>query len=242
MKYSPSHLQHPISSSLFSGSFLLFLLLGIAVLPLHETSCQNWDVHWLQQINSHYTEQGNRLVAGFEKSVAVVSLAAPVGIVAVSLEKNDGKLRNRGLDLFFSEVLAYGITMALKYGIDRQRPYQQYDWVKSAGGENTPSFPSGHTTGGFVLATGISLQARNIWVTLLSFTWATAVGMGRIYQGVHYPSDVLAGAVIGSAVAYGVYKWQPSQRLFGTKNWTSIQYHLSFPPQHTPLFHLSWKF
>jgi len=203
---------------------------------------QNWDVRWLKEINSHYTDEGNRLVAGFEKSVALFSAGVPVGMIAVSYMQNDGKLRNKGTDIFIGELLAYGITMALKYGVDRQRPYERYPWVKSAGGENTPSFPSGHTTGSFALAMGLSLQMKNLWVTLGSFTWATAVAVGRVYQGVHYPSDVLVGALIGSAVAYGVYRWEPSRRLFGEKNWYSVQYSYPAPATRTHLIGVSWRF
>ncbi len=68
-----------------------------------------------------------------------------------------------------------------------------------------PSFPSGHAALAFALAALLALRFRGSgWVGLL-FGGAVAVGISRIYLGHHYPSDVLAGALIGSAVGVACY-------------------------------------
>jgi membrane-associated phospholipid phosphatase len=66
----------------------------------------------------------------------------------------------------------------------------------------TASFPSGHTTHAFVLATSVSLVYPEWYIIAPSYIWAGAVGYSRMHLGVHYPSDVWAGALIGSGSAY----------------------------------------
>ena len=70
------------------------------------------------------------------------------------------------------------------------------------------SFPSGHTTTAFALAFWVFLLTRGTRYRLWGYgalVLAGLVGLSRIYRGVHYPSDVLAGALIGvlwGAIAY----------------------------------------
>ncbi len=67
-------------------------------------------------------------------------------------------------------------------------------------------FASSHAANTFSLATFLVLlhPGRN-WVPYLMFTWATVVSYSRIYLGVHYPGDILVGALIGSAISYLLY-------------------------------------
>lgn len=68
------------------------------------------------------------------------------------------------------------------------------------------SFPSGHASGSFVIATSLTLRyPDNPWIIAGSFTYATLVSLGRMYWGVHYPSDVLVGSLIGAGSAALIY-------------------------------------
>lgn len=67
------------------------------------------------------------------------------------------------------------------------------------------SFPSCHAANTFALATFISLLFRRRTATAAILTWAAVVSCSRLYLGVHYPSDLIAGAVIGSAIAAALY-------------------------------------
>ena len=76
------------------------------------------------------------------------------------------------------------------------------------------SFPSGHTTTAFAVATTASLIAyrrKQWWVIPVSFLWAIGVGLSRIYRGVHWPTDVLggicAGVLGGCLLDIAVQKW-----------------------------------
>ena len=83
--------------------------------------------------------------------------------------------------------------------------------------EGSPSFPSGHTATAFALATSLSVKYPKWYVIAPSALWACSVGVSRMNEGVHYPSDVLAGAAIGAGCAVvNIYvnKWL-NKWLFG---------------------------
>lgn len=63
------------------------------------------------------------------------------------------------------------------------------------------SFPSSHAVNIFTAATLVSFYFKNTY--LLAFTLAFLVGFSRIYLGVHYPSDILGGAILGIMIGYG---------------------------------------
>lgn len=67
-------------------------------------------------------------------------------------------------------------------------------------------FVSGHAANAFALATFLSLLFRNKWFTVFMLFWAATVSYSRIYLGVHYPGDILCGAILGALLAWMVYK------------------------------------
>ena len=67
------------------------------------------------------------------------------------------------------------------------------------------TFPSCHAANTFATATFLSKCVERRWFSWSIFAWALLVSCSRIYLGVHYPSDILVGGLIGSAIAFGVY-------------------------------------
>jgi undecaprenyl-diphosphatase len=65
------------------------------------------------------------------------------------------------------------------------------------------SFPSGHTTAAFCIAVMIALTIPHLSVIAISI--AIAVGISRMYLGVHFPSDVLVGMLLGSITSLSVF-------------------------------------
>jgi membrane-associated phospholipid phosphatase len=108
----------------------------------------------------------------------------------------------------FDFVLVLGIvvlfTLALKYGVGRQRPCEVLPDARTLLGSECegrdPAFPSGHASRTFALAGFVFLRFRwRAGVPALAF--AALVGYSRIYLGLHWPTDVLGGALLGIAVA-----------------------------------------
>lgn len=66
-------------------------------------------------------------------------------------------------------------------------------------------FPSNHASNGFAAATFLALLLRNRWVTLSAFLWTIGSCYSRMYLGVHYPTDILCGAMLGIVFAIIIF-------------------------------------
>ena len=97
-------------------------------------------------------------------------------------------------------LLAEGVSGALKPAIERDRPpVSSPDPEPLLETPTTFSFPSGHATVSFACATVLALAVPRLRWPL--FALAVLIAWSRVYVGVHYPGDVLAGAVLGVAIA-----------------------------------------
>jgi undecaprenyl-diphosphatase len=84
----------------------------------------------------------------------------------------------------------------IKNGIKRNRPFEVLAGVqRRIIPSDQFSFPSGHTAAAVVMATLIA--AHFPFLALPAFAWALSVGFSRVFLGVHYPTDILAGIAIG---------------------------------------------
>jgi len=100
------------------------------------------------------------------------------------------------------------ITPAIKFVTGRACPRENAGIAKfhpfSLSYSSNSSFPSGHTTEAFALASVIAGHYEETWVACASYSVAGLVGVARSYHGAHFASDVLAGALIGTLVGKSV--------------------------------------
>lgn len=107
-------------------------------------------------------------------------------------------------------LVADAIGGTLKPAIGRRRPGAGGAWTFKPFGPadgRWRAFPSAHTVHATALAAGIAAEVRRPWVTAVGATAAAIVGVQRVYTGAHWPSDVVAGGIIGVAVGGGVVRW-----------------------------------
>lgn len=182
---------------------VLFLLL-LVVYPVNLSS-QDIDIRILRAVNNSLTLPHDKVLQFVSNTNIYVNAGVPVGMAVAGLIKHDDKLLKNALMLAAASAISGAITVSLKYSVNRVRPFITYPDIfkNSVGG--SPSFPSGHTSSAFATATMLSLEYRKWYVVVPTFTWASTVGYSRLNLGVHYPSDVIVGAIIGAGSAWATY-------------------------------------
>ena len=151
---------------------------------------------------------------GWDKGMKALSFSAyvapPASVIGIWSQgyftHNKNMMRN-GFKSAISVGAALSLAAGLKYIVNRKRPYVTYpnDFIQKD--KVGPfSFPSGHTTMAFASATGLSLTYKKWYVTTPSFLYAGFVAYSRLRLSVHYPSDVLAGMVLG--IGCGLLTWK----------------------------------
>ena len=101
-----------------------------------------------------------------------------------------------------SFFLASSLNFVLKGVVDRSRPPEAIGFDALVGVPGSPSFPSGHAMSAFAVAGAVALLAPRLRWPVLGL--AALIAFSRVYLGVHFWIDVLAGAALGFAVGLGV--------------------------------------
>ena len=166
------------------------------------------DLKILEWINNNL--HGSGFINNVMKYITSLGETGIIWIVLGLILLIPKKTRKGGFFLLCG-IVATGVVnnLLLKNIINRARPFTHSqslaDFITGLGLElpDSPSFPSGHTFSSFCSATILTFAfgKKGAW----SFIPASLISLSRVFLCVHYPTDVLAGAVIGSAVGVGVY-------------------------------------
>lgn len=181
------------------------VILILIVLAAGNSRSQTLDLKILDAMNSK-PQKADNFWKGVTYSATPVSVATPAAMFLISLKTKDKYLQNKSIEIAGSLALNSIITFGLKYGVDRERPFAKNNFIYKKSKAGSPSFPSGHTSVAFATATSLTIAYPKWYVAVPAYTWAVACGYSRMYLGVHYPSDVLAGAIIGTLSSVLTYK------------------------------------
>ena len=178
-------------------SLLKVIILFLFSISIVETQAQNADYQILKNISKRRSPADDGFNHFISNTSPYISVGTPILMLGIGLIEHDKDLQNKSLVIGASVAATIVETYALKYIVKRPRPYITYPDINALDTEGSPSFPSGHTSAAFGLATSLSLHYPKWYVVVPSFAWAGLTGYSRMYLGVHYPSDVVAGMIIG---------------------------------------------
>lgn len=182
-------------------SCTIFFLLSFVIV-----SSQNIDFNILKQVNSNRNKALDPTFEAITNSAIPISIATPVVLYSIGMIQKDSLIKKKAVFVGETFLVSAFITLASKQIIKRERPYNRYLELDPVVFENSYSMPSGHTSSAFATATSLSLAYPKWYVIAPSFVWAGSVGYSRMHLGVHYPSDVLIGALVGSGSAFLTHK------------------------------------
>jgi membrane-associated phospholipid phosphatase len=207
--------------SLYFRNLLLFVFVFPLILPLQlqaQSKLQQFDDQVLINLSETRTpEKTGVWVCLFNKQqrvrfcVAVgggwrggVNVGVPVGLLAAGVINDNKSMRQNALYVASSSAVNALFTLLIKKVVKRPRPFLANVKIKAVYQPGQYSFPSGHTSTAFTTATALSQAYPKWYVIAPSFLWASSVGFSRLYLGVHYPTDVAAGAVLGAGSAFSL--------------------------------------
>jgi membrane-associated phospholipid phosphatase len=160
------------------------------------------EASWLHSINKNDMPAWDAAMKNLSFSVYVIEPIPPVAIALHGYAKKDKALMWNGYKSAMSLCGALVISTTLKYTVNRLRPYQRFpELITRRDFSETPSFPSGHTTAAFVSAANLTFTYRKWYVALPAYTYAGMVAYSRMRLGMHWPTDVIGGMVLGTGTA-----------------------------------------
>jgi membrane-associated phospholipid phosphatase len=144
-----------------------------------------------------HSARAERAVARFSRLGEHAGIWLAIGVAGQALDRAQ---KDRWRRMTRTIALTYGLNTAIKLAVRRRRP-QLAGLPPLTDTPTQLSFPSAHASTSFVAA---QLFRRVGLPALPLYALASGLALSRVYLGVHYPSDVLAGALLGSAVAGSV--------------------------------------
>lgn len=165
---------------------------------------QRLDEHILEGLAAHRTDGQTAMWRFVSNANNYVNIAIPVGVLADGIIRDDARTRKNALYIASSTAATYLLNLVIKKIVKRPRPFITDIHLVPVYRPGEYSFPSGHTSSAFSAVTALSRVYPKWYVIAPSFLWAAGVGYSRMYLGVHYPTDVTAGALLGAGTAFAM--------------------------------------
>jgi undecaprenyl-diphosphatase len=160
------------------------------------------DISLLRLIHNNRVVTLDGVLYFISLSTSFVSIGIILTLLILSLRKRSAILRVVFYKMLAVLILAAIVSFSLKNLIIRERPFKTYPDIEKLSAAGSSSFPSGHTLEAFAMAVALSLLVRERKYFIPVFIWAFLVAYSRIALGVHYPSDVVGGMIMGTLVGW----------------------------------------
>jgi len=162
---------------------------------------QKWDDRTMIDIAKSRTPEKTDIFMFLSRTNQYADIGVPAGLLVGGIVSNNKEMRENSLYVASSTAITLGVTMLIKSLVKRRRPFIQNLQIVPVYKATEFSFPSGHTSSSFALATSLSIAYPKWYVIAPAMLWAGSVSYSRMYLGVHYPTDVAAGAALGAGSA-----------------------------------------
>lgn len=153
---------------------------------------QNFDSSMMYKVQELHTPLLNNIMIFFTKIGDAGLFWLVVGLIFLFIKK----YRRVGIVLYLSQLLTVIVTTILKETIERPRPFTTLaDLHPLVAHPTSFSFPSGHSSAAFAGAVIVGYYIKK-WI-IPAYGVAVLIAFSRLYVGVHYPSDIIVGSIIG---------------------------------------------
>lgn len=166
-----------------------------------QSAIQKFDDRVMINIQKTRTPERTDFMRFMSNTYKYGDVGVPLVMLAGGIIGHNEALRQNSLYVASSTALSYGLTTLIKHLVKRRRPFIQNLEIVPVYRAGSTSFPSGHTASTIATATALSLAYPKWYIVAPAFLWAGTVSYSRMYLGVHYPTDVAAGAILGAGSA-----------------------------------------
>lgn len=160
------------------------------------------DISLLRWIHHHRIAALDPFFYYLSFSTSFISIGLLLTILIISFKERSTQLRLIFFKMLAVFIIAATISLTLKTLVSRERPFKTYPDIEKLSEGGSSSFPSGHTIEAFAIATAFTLLIKRKRFAIPLLIWAVLVAYSRMSLGVHYPSDVLTGMIIGSLTGW----------------------------------------
>lgn len=159
-----------------------------------------FDDHLSYEASERRSPGTNRFSSWTTRFGALDAYGASAALVVSGVVFGDKNVTSTGRDAIEASLFSSLLASAVKRVAGRQRPTEAGNRTVFEPGSGGASFPSGHATEAFAMASVISAHARGWVIPTLAYTAASLVAFDRVNDREHFPSDVVAGAALGFTV------------------------------------------